>query len=104
LLHDATNLFIRKRIAGVNYDAPIANTFVSGTAYKVAVTWGASGSQIAVDGVLGTPHANTTAAQLGTRWQWGADGNGGQQAGAAFKEMYLLPRAWSDSELRAMTT
>ncbi|MCR4304756.1 MAG: hypothetical protein NUV63_11130, partial [Gallionella sp.] len=32
LLHDATNLFIRKRIAGVNYDAPIANTFVSGTA------------------------------------------------------------------------
>lgn len=103
LLHDATDYIFRKRIAGTNYDATLTASFTSGTTYSVAVTWGASGSQIAVDGVLGTAHANTTAAQLGTRCQWGSDGNGGQQAGAAFKDMYLSPESMSDSELQTIT-
>ncbi|MDD3885176.1 MAG: hypothetical protein PHW66_09655 [Gallionella sp.] len=104
LLHDATKYIFRKRIAGTNYDAELTAAFVSGTTYSIALTWGASGSNLVVDGVLGTPHANTTAAQLGTRWQWGADGNGGQQAGACFKEKYLWARALSDSEMQAITS
>lgn len=58
VLHDATNYIFRKRIAGVNYDATLTASFTSGTTYDIALRWGASGSQIAVDGVLGT--ANTT--------------------------------------------
>jgi len=104
ILHDATNYIFRKRIAGTNYDATLTASFVSGTTYSVAVKWGADGSQIAVDGVLGTAHANTDPAQLGTRWQWGADGNGGQQAGAAFKENYIWQRQLSYSELKAITS
>lgn len=102
LLHDGTKYIFRKRIAATDYDAELTASFVSGTTYDIALRWGASGSQIAVDGVLGTAHANTTAAQLGTRWQTGADGNSAQQAGAAFKEKYLWTRALSDSELRAV--
>jgi hypothetical protein len=58
ILHDATNYIFRKRIAGVNYDATLTASFVSGTTYSIALKLGADGSQIAVDGVLGT--ANTT--------------------------------------------
>lgn len=103
LLHDATKYIWRKRIGGVNYDAELTATFASGTTYDIALRLGANGINLAVDGVLGTPHANADPAQLGTRWQWGADGNGGQQAGAAFKEKYLWTRALSDSELQAVT-
>lgn len=103
LLHDATKYIWRKRIAGVNYDAELTAAFTNVTSAKIAMTWGASGINLAVDGTLGTAHANTDDAQLGTRWQWGADGNGGQQAGAAFKEMYLTPRTMSDAELQAIT-
>lgn len=103
LLHDATKYILRKRIAATNYDAELTAAYANGTSAKIALYFGASGSNIAVDGVLGTPHANTTAAQLGTRWQWGADGNGGQQAGAAFKDMYLQASAVSDAQLVALS-
>lgn len=103
LLHDATKYIWRKRIAGVNYDAELTAAFANATSAKISLTWGASGINLAVDGTLGTAHANTDDAQLGTRWQWGADGNGGQQAGAAFKELYLTPRTLSDAELQAIT-
>lgn len=103
LLHDGTKYIWRKRIAGVNYDAELTAAYANGTSAKIVLTLGASGINLAVDGVLGTAHANTDDAQLGTRWQWGSDGNGGQQAGAAFKEMYLTPRTMSDAELQAIT-
>lgn len=103
LLHDATKYIWRKRIAGVNYDAELTAAYANGTSAKIALTLGASGINLAVDGTLGTAHANTDDAQLGTRWQWGADGNSLQQAGAAFKEMYLTPRTMSDAELQALT-
>lgn len=103
LLHDATKYIWRKRIAGVNYDAELTAAYANGTAAKIALTLGASGTQLAVDGVLGTAHANTDDAQLGTRWQWGSDGNGGQQAGTAIKEMYFFTDSRSDNELKAMT-
>ncbi len=104
ILHDATNLIFRKRIAGSNYDATIANAFVSGTTYKMAASWGASGTGIALNGTLGTPHANTTAAQIAATMQTGADGNGANQPGMSFKNEYIGQRQLSDSELKAITT
>ncbi len=103
ILHDATNLIFRKRIAGTNYDATIANTFVSGTTYKMAATWGAGGSTICLNGVAGTPHANTTAAQIAATMQFGADGNSLQQPGAAVINNYIWQRQLSASEQTAVT-
>lgn len=85
LLHDGTNLIFRKRIAATNYDATIAWAFVSGTTAKIAASWGALGSTIYLDGVAGTPHANTTAAQIAATMQVGADGNSLQQPFANLK-------------------
>lgn len=92
LLHDGTNLIFRKTISGVSYDATIANAFVSGTTYKVAASWGAGGSKIYLNGVAGTPHANTTAAQIAATMQIGADGNGANQSFAAIRKL----RIWND--------
>ena len=103
ILHDATNLIFRKRIAGTNYDATIANAFVSGTTYKMAATWGASGTGIALNGTLGTGHANTTAAQIGTAMQTGADGNGANQPGMSLGNERIGQRQLSSSELQAIT-
>jgi len=66
LIYNSTGTFImRKRIAAVNYDASLTLTAVVGTTYKVAGDWGASGVLLAVNGTAGTPHANTTNAQIG---------------------------------------
>lgn len=86
ILHDGTNLIFRKRIAGVNYDATIANVFVSGTRYKMCASWGAAGTTIYLNGTAGTPNANTTAAQIGTTMQFGADGNSAGQPTAEIRD------------------
>ena len=103
LLHDGTNYIWRCRIAATNYDATITSAFVSGTSYKLAVTWGAGGKTITLNGVEGTPHANTTAIQVGATFQTGADGNSLQQAGGSFKSEYLWLRQLSASERLAVT-
>ena len=103
ILHDATNLIFRKRIAGVNYDATIANAFTSGTMYKMAASWGSGGSTIYLNGVAGTLHANTTAAQIAATMQFGADGNSLQQPGAAVINSYIWQRQLSGSEQAAVT-
>ena len=58
LLHDATKYILRKRIAGVNYDAELTAAYTNGTTAKGSIEWGAAGHNLSVDGVLGT--ANTT--------------------------------------------
>ncbi len=103
ILHDATNLIFRKRIAGSNYDATIANAFVSGTTCKIAATWGAAGTAIYLDGVAGTPHANTTAAQIAATMQVGADGNSLQQPGAGTTNLRIWQRQLSSPEGVAVT-
>lgn len=103
ILHDATNLIFRKRIAGTNYDATIANAFVSGTTYKVAASWGASGVQIALTGSLGTPNSNTTAAQIGTTIQIGADGNSLQQPNASICNVRIWLRQVPNAILARIT-
>ncbi len=104
ILHDATNLIFRKRIAGVNYDATIANAFVAGTTYKACATWGTSGTSITLNGTEGTPHANTTAAQIAATMQWGADGNSLQQPFASMRNCRDWLRQLSASERAAITS
>lgn len=104
ILHDATNLIFRKRIAATNYDATIANAFVSGTSYKTVASWGAEGTTITLAGVEGTPHANTMAAQIAATMQVGADGNGSQQPFAAIKNVRVWQRQLSAPERKAITS
>jgi len=96
MLHDGTNLIMRKRIAATSYDATIAMAFVSGTRYRVNGDWGATGVHVALDGVQGTPHANTTDAQIAATMQVGADGNSLQQPFAWIRNL----RDWT-SQLSA---
>ena len=102
ILHDATNLIMRKRIGGVNYDATVANTFASGTVYKAAGSWGASGVNIYLNGTAGTPDADTVAAQIGTTMQVGADGNSLQQPVAAERLMKVWTRQLTDAEIASL--
>ncbi len=103
ILHDATNLIFRKRIAGVNTDATIANAFVSGTTYKMCASWGAAGQTIYLNGTAGTPNANTNAAQIAATMQIGADGNSLQQPGMSIKDDRIWLRQLSASEQGAIT-
>lgn len=104
ILRDATNMIMRKRIAGVNYDATIANAFSANTTYKVCGSWGASGVTVTVNGTEGTPHANTTAAQIAATMQWGADGNSLQQPFATERNARVWQRQLSASERGAITS
>ncbi len=103
ILHDATNLIFRKRIAGSNYDATIANAFTANTTYKVCGSWGASGVTVTLNGTEGTPHANTTAAQIAATMQWGADGNSLQQPFATERNARVWQRQLSASEMQSIT-
>ena len=88
ILHDGTNIIFRKRISGTNYDSTKALTYTAGTTYTVKATASDSaGIMIAVDGVDGTGHANTTAMQLGSTFGVGTDGNGGGQASSAIRNL-----------------
>ena len=81
ILHDGTNFVFRKRIAGVNYDATKVQVLVAGTQYDLVATFSSTtGIQIEVDTVAGTGNANTTALQLGSTFEVGQDGNGGNPA------------------------
>jgi len=103
LLHDATNLIMRKRIGGANKDATIELTFASGTVYKVAGSWGAGGVQVALSGTAGTPDADTAAAQIGTTMQFGADGNSVNQPFAQERNARIYATQPSSAQLAAMT-
>lgn len=92
ILHDGTNLIFRKRIAGVDYDATKALAYVAGTTYSIkARTSRIYGMQVWIDGAAGTSHANTSAMQLGSSFQIGADGNGTVAGTSAFKNVWLWP-------------
>lgn len=104
VIHDGTNIIMRKRIAGVNYDATKALTYVAGTTYKIAARAGTGGQHIAVDGVLGTANANATAAVVSTTMQPGADGNGGQQPTANIRKWYTWTDAKTDAQLAQITS
>lgn len=103
ILHDGTNIIARKRIAGVNTDATKALTYVKDTVYKIAARFSSTaGIDIFVDGVKGTNHVNTTALQLGSAFQLGADGNGANSAYARFRNHKCFGSALTDSQVAAL--
>lgn len=103
ILHDAINLIFRKRISGTNYDATIALTYVEGVRYKVGATWSSSGTTIYLNGVSGTPHANTTALQLGTTFQIGSDGNSLQHLFGYLRNVKIWKNTLTDTQLINLT-
>lgn len=104
LLHDGTNLIMRKRVAGANTNATIVNAFVAGTTYKVAGRWTATGTDVFLNGTKGTGATDATTAQIGTTIQIGADGNSLQQPFASEKNLLIFGGAPSDSYLQGITT
>ena len=105
VLWDGTNLIARRRIGGVSNDATIALTPTAGTLFKWAARFSSTtGTDIFVDGSIGTNDAVTTACQIGTNFQIGADGNGANQSYATDRAKRIYSPALSASQLQAMTT
>jgi len=104
VLWDGTNLIARRRIGGVSSDATIALTPTAATVFKWAARFsGTSGTDIFLNGTKGTNEAVTTACQIGTNFQIGADGNGANQPFATARAKVIYSRALSDSRLMGMT-
>lgn len=103
ILHDGTNIIARKRIAGVNTDATKALTYAAGTQYRITARFDSTnGSDIWVDGVKGTNDATTTASQIGTNFQIGADGNSLQQAFGAIQIFKAYRTGLSDAQAASL--
>ena len=90
IIHDGTNIIFRKVIAGTTYDATKALSFTVGTTYKIK--WRQSstfGMDIYVDGAKGTTNANTADMVLGTTFEIGSDGQGGNHDFALHKNVRI---------------
>lgn len=98
ILHDGTNVIVRKRISGANHDATKALTYAAGTTYRIVGRFdGVNGCDVWVDGTKGTNDNTTTACQIGTNFQIGADGNNLQQAMGALKNFIVHGRTLPDA-------
>jgi parallel beta-helix repeat protein len=104
VLHDGTNLIFRSRISGTNNDATKALTYVADTEYKVAVSWGASGLRLILDGTTGTGAGSTAALQVGANFQIGGDGNSENQPFSCIKNVTIYNYQLPDSTLISLTT
>lgn len=89
ILHDGVNLIFRKRIASTNNDASVAHPLLAGETYKIMATYGSAGMTLQIDDLASLGNSNTTAAQIGTTMQWGADGNGLQQPFGTIGECHV---------------
>lgn len=103
ILYNGNNLMLNKRIAGVGYKSSILHTFISDTTYNVACSWGAGGVDISIDGANGNTNTNGTAAQLGTTFQIGADGNSTQQPFGCLEELKFYKSKMTAAQLAART-
>lgn len=103
ILHDGTQIQFRKYIGGVSYAAlSQPNAFVAGTTYKLCVSWGATGISIALNGTLGTPNANTTAAPIAATMQFGAE-SGSFQPSVQLGNKRIWQTQLPDTTLQALT-
>jgi len=97
VLHDGTSLIFRKRIAGVNYDATKALTYVAGTAYNIGFRLSANGgSDIFINSVKGTANSNAASIVYGTTIKLGQDGNGGSLQAGGIKDFRIYSRVLVD--------
>lgn len=103
LLHDGTNLILRKRIGGTNYDATIVNPFVANQMYRIVAKSSHNGMNTMLDGKLGTMNSNSSPAQLGTTFEVGSDGQGGNQPFAYIKDLKHYSKALSVSKMSGVS-
>ena len=105
VLFDGTNLIARRRIAGASNDAAIALSPTAKTVFKWAARFSStSGTDIFLNGTKGTNDSVATACQIGTNFQFGADGNGANQSYATDRAKRVYSRALTDAQLQVMTT
>lgn len=103
ILHDGTNIVARKRIGGVNADATKALTYAANTVYRITARFDSTnGVDVWVDGTKGTGAATTTASQIGTNFQIGADGNGANSGFGGHRLFRVYGRSLSDSQAAAL--
>lgn len=104
ILHDATNLIFRKRIAAINYDATIALYYVRGNQYKIAATWNSlTGTKIYLSGVAGIGSEDTSALQLGETFQLGSNGNSQQHLFGEVRNFKIWNSVLTDTQLISLT-
>ena len=105
VLFDGTNLIARKRIGGTNHDATIAWTPTANTVAKVGFRFdGVNGCDVWLNGVKGANNNTTTAAQIGTNFQIGADGNSANQDDCMHRFFNAYSTSLSDAKMAALTT
>ena len=103
VLWDGSNLIARRRIGGVSNDATIAFTPTAGTIFKWAARCSStSGTDIFLNGTAGTNNAVTTACQIGTNFQIGADGNSANQPFATVRLVNIARVSLSNAAISAL--
>ena len=100
-----TFLTFLKVVGGVSYSAAISSAGVTADSiHKVAAKWDdVNGTQIFLNGVAGTPNANTAAVQLASTMEIGSSGAGATQAFASIKDVKIYSSARGDSNLIQLT-
>ncbi len=105
ILSDGTNLIARKRIAGANTDATIAFARTVGTTVKAVARFDTvNGIDVWLGGTKGTGDATLTASQIGTNFQIGGDGNGGQQDYMEHRNFRVWTQSLSDAACSVLST
>jgi hypothetical protein len=103
LLHDGTSLILRKRISGVNYDSSIVLGYMPSVVYRIGVSCGSKGFNVAVNGTLGVTNPNGLTAVFGSTIQIGGDGQGSGQPSATIKDIFSYNKALSNSKLASIS-
>jgi hypothetical protein len=99
---NATSLIFTRVVAGVSAVSALAGTFVPGSTYKVAASWGGAGSYCSVSGVSGATNASAVAAPLSATATISLLNNGGQSGGAS-KNLQLFTTQLTQAQLNALT-
>ena len=103
ILHDGTNVIARKRIAGVSTDATKALAYAANTKYRIVARFdGTNGIDVWVAGSKGTGDATTTASEIGTNFQIGADGNSANQAFGAIRNFITMQVGLTDAQAASL--
>lgn len=104
LFQYGTSLYIRKVIAGSIVDTVTPFVFVAGATYKIAARFGASGQQLAINGVVGTANADANPVVLGSTMQIGANYTSTAQPTANIRNFHAWTDAKTDAQLVTITS
>ena len=105
IFYDGFNINFCNKIAGVTHTAIKALNVTANTVYKIAARHNSTtGLDVFINGVVGVNDPTVTALQLGTTFQIGTDGNGGNSAWGSIRFLNSYQRALSNTELVAPVT